>query len=86
MKKKNLRRMWEEEVPFKYKGTDTEEKNSIEKYCINSGYKYFSHFVYGNKYKFNKTIIEGNAVSLKYYNTNIYKEATYRLVKWRWRF
>ena len=55
--------MWEEEVPFKYDGTDDKEESSIETYCKNSGYKYFSHFVYGNKYEFSKTLIEGNAVS-----------------------
>ncbi len=65
MKKEHLRRIWEEEVPFKYEGTDTDEENSINKYCIKSGYKYFSHFVYGNKYIFTKTLIEGNAVSFK---------------------
>ena len=81
MKKKNLRRMWEEEVPFKYKGTDTEEKNSIEKYCINSGYKYFSHFVYGNFYQFTGQTNEGNAVSIKYYYINIYKGSTNKLAK-----
>lgn len=78
---RNLRRIWEENVQFNDDSFPTDEKKSLDIYCINSGYKYFSHFVYGNFYEFKGQIIEGNAVSIKYYYINIYKESSNRLAK-----
>ncbi len=58
--------MWEEKVQFDYSTiTFPNEKESIESYCENSGYKYFSHFVSGLNYNFDDTVInEDNSVSL----------------------
>ena len=78
---RNLRRIWEEDVQFNDDSFPTDEKESLDTYCINSGYKYFSHFIYGNFYEFKGQIIEGNAVSIKYYYINIYKGSSSRLAK-----
>ena len=84
MFKVHLRRIWEEDVPFDNTRKD-DEKNSIEKYCENSGYKYFSHFVSGNNYEFKnmKTYInEGNAVSFEiYYFMHSYKGIAHSMDK-----
>ena len=43
-------------------------KDSVEKYCKNSGYKYFSHFVSESNYEFKNmktSINQGNAVSFE---------------------
>ena len=71
MPKEHLRRLWEEKVPFNYNDIeDTDErKDSVEKYCKTSGYKYFSHFVTENNYEFkdmNTSINQGNAVSFEF--------------------
>ena len=71
MPKEHLRRLWEEKVPFDYNDIkDTNEReDSVKKYCKNSGYKYFIHFVTENNYEFKnmKTLInEGNAVSFEF--------------------
>ena len=65
MIKGNLRRLWEENVPFDYSKIDGDEKISVKNYCKNSGYKYFSHFVSGHNYDFKETLITDNAVSLE---------------------
>jgi hypothetical protein len=77
--KGNLRRLWEEEVPFNYNDiTDPDEKKSIKKYCKNSGYKYFSHFVSGNNYEFKGSLIGGNAVSFEILlYKHIYKDTSH---------
>ena len=59
--KGNLRRIWEEEVPF----DESKVKDEEIKYCKNSGYKYFSHFVSGNNYDFKGSLIPGNALSFE---------------------
>ena len=65
MFKGNLRQIWEENVPFNYSTIEGEVKDSVEKYCKKSGYKYFSHFVSGHNYEFNEILIDGNAVSFE---------------------
>ena len=79
MIKGNLRRLWKEEVPFNYNDiADDNEKKSIEDYCKNSGYKYFSHFVSGNNYEFKGTLIDGNAVSFEILLCkHLYKETSH---------
>ena len=79
--KRNLRRIWEEKVQFNDDSVTGNNSKSIDKYCKKSGYKYFSHFVYGNFYEFTGQTNEGNAVSIKYYYINIYKGSTNKLAK-----
>ena len=52
--------MWEEDVQYKERTGTDDDLDSIE-HCVNSGYKYFIHFISGHPYNSSKLVEEKNS-------------------------
>lgn len=61
----SLRQLWNEDIEYDDSNRSDEEQDSIA-HCRNSDYKYFIHYVTGEKYTFSKLslINQDNAVRI----------------------